>query len=409
MTGRSAIVVGGGIGGLAAAVALSRRGWKVEVLERADAFEEVGAGLSLWANALRALDELGLGGQVRGQALAETQAGIRDVSGRWLSRTDTGELTRRYGPLVMLHRADLLGILRRAVPSEALRPGIEVTGVGVDGEVVHGRGVARADLVVGADGIRSAVRRSVWPAAPEPRYAGYTAWRMIAALDGGPLGAGGETWGKGERFGLAPLPDGRLYGFGVANRPAGERAPGAELAELRRRFGRWHEPIPALLGAASEEDVLRNDIEELPPLRTYVSGHVALLGDAAHAMTPNLGQGAGQAIEDAVTLAVLLDAHPTVESALVAYDRERRPRTQMVARRSRLIGVAAQWESSLAVTLRSALLRATPGGATLRSLAPVLRWRPPAPPESGGADADRAQLGTSRRRRRRGPRRSARR
>lgn len=373
---RSAIVVGGGIGGLLTAAALVKRGWKVEVLERAAEFKEVGAGISLWANGLRALDEVGVGEAVREQALTETQAGIRDVSGRWLSRTDTEELARRFGPLVMLHRADLLDTLLRAVPAEVLRPGTEVIRVGADGEVEHSGGVSHADLVVGADGIRSTVRRSVWPGGPSPRYAGYTTWRLVAAPEGA-VDFGGESWGKGERFGIAPLPDGRVYCFAVANRPAGERVPGGELAEVRRRFGHWHDPIPALLNATAEEAVLRNDIEELPALPAFVSGRVALLGDAAHAMTPNLGQGAGLAMEDAVTLAALLDLHPTVEAALQAYDRDRRPRTQMIVRRSRRIGAIAQWGFAPAVALRGAFMRATPDGALWRSLAPVLNWTPP--------------------------------
>ncbi|MEU8118274.1 FAD-dependent monooxygenase [Spirillospora sp. NPDC049024] len=375
---RTAIVVGGGIGGLAAAVALTGRGWRVEILERAPEFREVGAGLSVWSNGVRALAALGVGEQVRTRAMSETQAGIRDSSGKWLSRTDTEEMTRRYGPLVMIHRADLLALLHEAASGAALRTGVTVKGVRAAGrhvEVAHDTGVARADLVVGADGIRSAVRRSLWPQAPEPRYAGYTAWRLLVD-PGARLRAGGESWGRGERMGLAPLPDGRIYMFGVAGTPAGERSPDGELAELRRRFAGWHDPIPALLDRADEDAVMRNDLYELPPLKTFVSGRTALLGDAAHAMTPNLGQGACQALEDAVTLAALLDRHPTVEAALDAYDRERRPRSQMIARRSRRVGAVAQWSRRPAVALRNRVMGLTPPSAMLRSLAPVLDWRP---------------------------------
>src|SRR5690242_7116913 len=174
-----AVIVGGGIGGLACALALGRRGWQAEVLERAPEFTEVGAGLSLWSNALRALDALGVGDSVRGRAVLEGQAGIRDPAGRWLARTDTAELARRYGPAAMLHRADLLGVLRGAVPAGVLRSGITVHQVQPDGTVLHSAGESRADLVVGADGIRSVVRASLWPEAAPPRYAGYTAWRMV--------------------------------------------------------------------------------------------------------------------------------------------------------------------------------------------------------------------------------------
>ncbi|MEU6658701.1 FAD-dependent monooxygenase [Streptomyces sp. NPDC046821] len=378
---RSAIVVGGGIGGLAAGVALTRRGWRVKVLERAATFGEVGAGLSLWPNGVRALDALGVGGQVREQALVEAQAGIRDTSGRWLSRTDAQELARRFGPVVMIHRARLLDILRAALPVGVLCANARVTGVGLrerraEVEFEHGTGASQADLLVAADGIDSTVRRSLWPQAPAPRYAGYTAWRLVVDT-GRRLSAGGESLGRGERVGIAPLADGRTYLFGVANAPEGQRNPGGELAEIRRRFGRWHDPIPQLLAAADDSAVMRHDIYELPPLASFVTGRAALLGDAAHAMTPNMGQGANQALEDAVTLAVLLDASPDVESGLAAYDRHRRPRTQLIARRSRWIGIAAQWHSAPAATLRDLMLRRTPGSTMLNALAPVLNWQPP--------------------------------
>ncbi|MFW6091438.1 MAG: FAD-dependent monooxygenase [Actinomycetota bacterium] len=379
MIERRAVVVGGGIGGLAAAVALGNRDWAVEVLERTPEFAEVGAGLSLWPNALRALDALGVGEQVRSKALEEGEAGIRDASGRWLSRTDTEELARRYGPLVMIHRADLLDTLREALTPTVLRPGTEVTGVRPAGgavEAVHRDGVAHADLVVGADGIHSAVRRSLWPAGLRPRYAGYTAWRMIAE-PGRRLDVGGETWGRGERFGIAPMADGRVYAFATAGVPDGRHSADGELAELRARFGEWHDPIPALLDATAPEAVLRHDIVDLPPLPTFVAGRVALLGDAAHAMTPNMGQGACQALEDAVALAAALDSHGTVPDALVAYDAERRPRTQWIARRSRQLGAVAQWRSAPAVAVRDTLMRIAPDGLLLRSLAPVLSWTPP--------------------------------
>lgn len=376
---RSAIVVGGGIGGLAAGVALARVGWRVRVLERATSFGELGAGLSLWPNGLRALDALGVADQVREQALVETRAGIRNSSGRWLSRTDTQELARRFGPVVMIHRARLFHILRAALPAAALCADTDVTGATLRGrrvEVGHSEGIARADLLVAADGIGSTVRRSLWPQAPAPRYAGYTTWRLVVAT-GRRLSDGGESWGRGERVGIAPLADGRTYLFCVANAPEGRRRPGNELAELYRRFGRWHDPIPPLLTAADEQAVIRHDVRALPPLPSFVTGRAVLLGDAAHAMTPNLGQGANQALEDAVTLGALLESPSDVESALAAYDLRRRPRTQRIARRSQRVGAAAQWRSTAATATRDLILRLTPDSAVLNALSPTLDWQPP--------------------------------
>lgn len=370
-----AIIVGGGIGGLAAAIALSRRNWEVSVLEQAPRISPVGSGLSIWPNGLRALDCLGVGEDVRSRALVDTEGGIRDTHGRWLSKTNTDEMARRYGSVVAIHRADLFEILHAALPPGTVRLGETVTDIAEDSTattVVHTSGVSRADLVVGADGIHSTIRRTLWPHAAAPRYAGYTAWRTIVRPGRWPR-SGGETWGRGGRFGIVPLVDGRIYVFAVANAPEEQRSTDSELAELRRRFGNWHDPIPALLDAIEPEAVLRHDIYELPSLKTFVRQRVALLGDAAHAMTPNLGQGANQALEDAVTLAEVVD-HEQTDLALTLYDQIRRPRTQSIALQSRRVGTLAQLTAPAAVLVRNTAMRLTPSRMILARLDPVLDW-----------------------------------
>ncbi|MFF8035645.1 FAD-dependent monooxygenase [Streptomyces sp. NPDC016626] len=381
MPQRAATVVGGGIGGLAAALALHRRGWHVEVLERAPEFTEIGAGISLWPNALRALEVLGLAGTVRSRGAVESAGAVRDHRGRRLSRTDNAEVERRFGrPLVVLHRADLLRALAEALPGDRLLPGSEVSAVRDDGGhpvVGHRGGESRPDLVVGADGLRSTVRRRLWPDAPGPRYAGYTAWRMVTRPLAEPPGEGTVTWGRGERFGCTVLPGGRMYCFATASLPPGTPSEPAEHAELLRRFGSWPDPVPALLAAVPEDAVLRHDLYDLPPLPSFVRGRVALLGDAAHAMTPNLGQGACQALEDAVVLAHCLDGTPDVAAALRSYDLLRRPRTQAVARRSARLGVIGQLSWPPAALLRDTAARLAPARLTLRAMTPVLGWTPP--------------------------------
>ncbi|MEV0461359.1 FAD-dependent monooxygenase [Nocardia tengchongensis] len=361
-----AVIVGGGIGGLATAIAFARRGWEIEVLERSARIAEVGAGLSLWPNALRALDALDLGDEIRSRAREEGSAGIRDSRGRWLSRTDIDAVRARYGSPIMMHRADLLDILRAAVPESAVHTGVSVSEVRADGAVVHSAGTSAGDLVVGADGIRSVVRRAVCGVV-EPRYSGYTAWRVVVT-PAEPVRDIGESWGRGERFGYAVLPDGRIYCFATADMPAG--TAGGGLGELRARFGSWHEPIPALLAAADESALLKHDIYDLPPLKTFVTERIALIGDAAHAMTPNLGQGGCQALEDAVVLARVA----AEDRDLTDYDQQRRPRTQMIVQRSRMIGAIGQLSSPVAVLARNALLRLTPPSAQFKSLAPILDW-----------------------------------
>ncbi len=375
---RSAIVVGGGIGGLAAAIVLVGRGWRVRVLERADAFGEVGAGISLWPNALRALDAIGVGAAVRRLGGPDLNGGIRHRSGRWLARTDNDAITSRFGAVMILHRADLLRALVEALPSSSLISSASVSSVlsTADSAVVtRGGSSIEADLVIGADGLNSVTRQCLFPKAPAPRYAGYTAWRFITRETVPTQGEAGESWGSGMRFGYAALPDGRVYCYATANLPP-DSPSSDELRELTSRFCDWHQPIPALLAAATPSDVLRHDIYDLPELPSFVSGRVALLGDAAHAMTPNLGQGACQALEDAATLASVLD-RDDIASALAQYDAARRRRTQVVARLSRRIGKVGQWSSFPAVAIRDGVMSLVPASVTTRSLASVLDWTPP--------------------------------
>jgi 2-polyprenyl-6-methoxyphenol hydroxylase-like FAD-dependent oxidoreductase len=375
---RSALIVGGGIGGLATAIALDRRGWRVEVCERAAEFTEIGAGLSLWPNALRALEALDVDLAERVQALGAVQGGggVRSSSGRWLARSSTDEIEQKFGlPLIVLHRADLVRALVEALPPEVLRPSTTVRALHDDGNgvvVEHDHGSRRVDLVVGADGLHSTVRHLRWPEAKPPRYAGYTAWRMITDVLPRPLTEGATVWGRGERFGFTSMPGGRSYCFGTATVPAGGTSPEGEWAQLNHRFRSWPDPIPTLLDSVPADRVLRHDIHDLPPLPSYVSGRVVLIGDAAHAMTPNLGQGACQALEDAVTLAACLDG----SDGLAHYDQQRRPRTQLIVRRSARLGTIGQLSWPPAAIARDLAARLTPGTAALRSMTPILNWKP---------------------------------
>ncbi|MEU8082017.1 FAD-dependent oxidoreductase [Micromonospora sp. NPDC049101] len=386
MNDSHAVVVGGGIGGLSAALALHRRGWRVTVLERAAELREVGAGLSLMANAVRGLDALGLGPALRRGGHGEAPGGIRDRHGRWLSRVDAAEMIRQLGTTALgVHRATLHRTLREALPASWLHTDAKVEHVesGPDHAEVRyqrpdGPHTLEADLVVGADGLRSRVRAQLWPRHPGPVYAGSTTWRAAIAFPH-PIPAA-ITWGPGAEFGMVPIGDGQLYWYGALNAPPGGRAPD-ELAILREHFGDWHAPIPALLAATPPDVVLRNDIHHLPvPLPSYVCGRVALLGDAAHPMTPNLGQGAGQAIEDAVVLgAVCADGAGGVPAALAAYDRQRRGRSQSVARASHVAGrLGQQLHNPIAFAARNTALRITPARVMLRSMARYADWRPPA-------------------------------
>jgi 2-polyprenyl-6-methoxyphenol hydroxylase-like FAD-dependent oxidoreductase len=390
MAPRTAIVVGGGIGGLATARALLRRGWTVTVLEQAPAFGAVGAGIVLAPNGARAMDWLGLGQQLRARGMAHGAAGIRAASGRWLLRTRVEDLQRRFGaPAFALHRADLHQLLVDASTAATLRTGHQVTSVsqGRDAATVRydgpdGPGTATAEVVVAADGVNSRLRATLFPDHPGPTYAGYRTWRGLLpapATPAIPIGAAAtETWGRGRRFGIVPLADGQLYWYATASLPS--RSPAEDgLADLAAAYRGWHAPIPQVLAATPPQALLRHDIYHLQtPLRRFAAGRVALLGDAAHALTPDLGQGACLALEDAVTLAVAIGGQADVPAALAAYDQARRARTQRLVRASWTAGRIAQWRNPLAAGLRDTLARLLPPSAYLRSMADTLGWTPPA-------------------------------
>jgi len=386
-------VIGAGIGGLAVAAGLQRAGADVTVLERAAQVRPVGSGLSLFGNGFTALDALGLGDAVRALAAPGgrgLQAGQRAPDGSWLSRTPSDAVDR----LGIVHRAELHRVLQ-----DALRPGTVRYGSPVEGLVPTALGVRLAgrtdppsDLAVAADGIHSRVRAS-WPGDPGLRYSGYSAWRGVTGRPVDLRGAAGETWGRGLRFGMAPLADGRVYWFAVATMPAG-----AEIADehgtVARLVAGWHAPIAELVAATPPDAVTRSDVHDLAgPVPTFRQQRCVLLGDAAHAMTPDLGQGANQALEDAATLTRLLAGTAAssvpdplaVDSALDGYDRLRRPRTQRIARRARALGAVAQAGGPMTARLRNGLMRLTPDRAAARTLVQLQAWQPPPASEPLGS------------------------
>ncbi|WP_430382102.1 FAD-dependent monooxygenase [Streptomyces sp. P10-4] len=381
--GGTAVVVGGGIGGLAAALGLRRIGWEVRVVERAAVLADAGAGISLHANGLRALDAVGVGQEVRAAARPQYTGGTRTPDGRWLSRMDGRLLERELGsPIVGIPRAVLHRLLRSALPAECLLVGATVRTLDLSDPdrvgVPVGDGVLDADLVVAADGVHSRLRGLLFPDHPGAVYGGST---VLRAVTEDPVEVRTDfelTWGAGAEFGHIGFTDGRAEWHAVLNAPAGVRHTDP-LGMLRGRFGGWHEPIPTLLAATRPEAVLHHDIHELvTPLPSFAAGRVALLGDAAHAMTPHLGQGACQALEDAATLAAALAGEPTVGAALTRYDAERRPRAQSVARAARQAGrMGQQLSHPLALAVRNTGLRLAPSRATMRAILRHADWTPP--------------------------------
>jgi FAD-dependent urate hydroxylase len=377
-----AIVVGGGIGGLSAAIALRRVGLEAAVFERAPGPREVGAGVGLWSNAVAVLRGLGLYEAVRGIG-AEIGGEARSWRGKRLFGNSADELRRRYGEAnLVVHRADLQEALLASLPEGTVRFGARCVAFTQDGDGVTTRFAdgweERGDVLVGADGLRSGMRATLLGDGP-PRYAGLTAWRGIAEGAGGfaPEGAGLNLWGRGTEFGLMNIGGGRAYWYATKNALEGAvESPAGRKAEVLELLRGWYAPTRAAVEATEEANILRTDIYDREPVQRWGEGRATLLGDAAHPMTPHLGQGACQAIEDAAVLADCLGGAGSPVAALRLYEARRAPRTADIVRRSRRTGRVLQLENPLLCDLRDALVGALPSSVLLRQMDPVVGHTP---------------------------------
>lgn len=382
----TAIVVGAGLGGLTTALALGRCGWDVRVLERSPAPRTTGAGIVLLANALRALEAAGAGEAARERGSVVYPGALKDGHGRGLVTVDASLIEERLAaPAMVFRRSELQEAITGCLTPGVVRYGARVAGIDPGGSespasvTLDDGERLTADLLVGADGVRGVSRAVVVPDAPEPAYVGSSTWLAITRVPR--VTASSQAWGPGGEFGVLPFSDGRVYWYATQVRPAGGASDdGARhLAEAREIFSGWHDPIGEVLAATTPDQVQRVDLYALPrPVRTMVRGRAALVGDAAHAMPPNVGQGGASSIEDAVVLAASVSAADTVAAGLREYDDARRPRTARILRTAWAAArFGEQLRNPLAVAARNTLLRALPSRAYLDGMRRFTNWRPP--------------------------------
>jgi 2-polyprenyl-6-methoxyphenol hydroxylase-like FAD-dependent oxidoreductase len=369
-------IIGGGIGGLAAAVALRRVGIESIVIEQVTEIREVGAGLSIWPNAVNAIRELGLEAAVMASASVVEQNVTRTRSGRLIARTALSPFSREAGaPCLCIHRATLQKLLLDALPPAAVVTGARCSGFEDSEAILEGGERLKADVLVGADGISSVVRDGLH-GKQAPRYAGYTCWRGIRQ-DNGVLPDKGALLviGGGSQFGVWPCGSGQLYWFLTKNALPGTRRSKAEVFALCRD---WAAPVAEIIEETPADAILQNDIVDRPPLPWWGRGNVTLLGDAAHASTPNLGQGACQALEDAVSLAYCLSETSAIEPALRKYEGLRIRRASRIVRDSWQAGKALQLDSPALESFRNWLMGTWLGRRLeVRALQSILTYRPP--------------------------------
>ena len=369
------LVAGAGVAGLSTAIALTEAGHRVTISERAGELREVGAALSLWPNALAALDTLGVGDAVRAIGVAAPTDAIRSTSGQVLVELDHAAVTRAMGgeeSIVLRSGLQEVLLMRARQMGVEIRLGQRVDKVhALPSRVIVGEGddASSYDAVVGADGINSEVRRAV-----VTRGALRDCHRLARRALITDTGLVKEAWltvGVGLQVIASPAPEGMIYW--AADAPEGGGSP-TDL--LRRHFGDWHDPIPQLIEVTPADAWLVDRIYDWPKPDTYCRGRLLLVGDAAHPMTPDLGQGACQAIEDAAVLSAIARARPTLGPVELfqRLERIRLPRVRRIVRDSYWIGRLALLDSPLAARARDLVTRITPdavSNAQLKSSASV--------------------------------------
>ncbi len=360
------IILGGGIAGLTTAIALKQMGIDATIFEAAPTFKPVGAGLVLAANAIKAYRHLGIAEKIiaKGHALSTLQ--ILHQKGKVLTSADAVAISKKYDlHNFAIHRAALHETLLAELDAKQLIAnkkaiGFERLSGGKIELFFEDKSTYITDYVIVADGIHSAVQQQLLPDS-KPRYAGYTCWRAVMDNPGLHLKTATETWGRGSRFGIVPLANDKIYWFACVNAPQNDAVNrNVKVTDLQRIFQNFHHPIPTILANTKEQELIWNDIIDLQPISQFAFGNIVLIGDAAHATTPNLGQGACQAIEDAVILADELKKHPAPSAAFAAFEKRRMARTHYIVNTSWRMGQIAQWSNPFLVALRNTLFRLIP-------------------------------------------------
>jgi 2-polyprenyl-6-methoxyphenol hydroxylase-like FAD-dependent oxidoreductase len=376
MKHQTVTIIGGGIAGLATAIALKKIGLEAQVFEASTQIKPVGAGLGLGSNAMKAFDALGIYNEILEKGRTLSSFSIYDHEGTSISKTDFDPLSN-IGNFT-IHRASLHELLLSKLDSSTIHLGkrvkqFETIDFGIKLLFEDGTSHTTNYLIV-ADGIHSVVRQQLIPHS-KMRYAGYTCWRSVIKDETLSITETSETWGSNGRFGIVPLSNGQVYWFACVNAEVNnKRYKSFQVEDLIQHFEKYHNPIPTILKLSENKDLIQHDIYDIEPLKQFAYGRMVLIGDAAHATTPNMGQGACQAIEDAVVLAKCMAQNDNFEEAFQSFEKRRLDRTKWVIETSNSIGKIAQLENEVLIGFRNIILRSLPkfiGNGQLRKIEKV--------------------------------------
>jgi 2-polyprenyl-6-methoxyphenol hydroxylase-like FAD-dependent oxidoreductase len=373
------IINGGGICGLTTAIALQNLGFEIEIYEVAAAFKAVGAGLVLSANALEALKAIGILASVTNVGNNIEHFYIKSDKGGVLSETNSPKVVVSANSAVRtisIHRADLhqvlLDQLNDSVKLFTKKKAIGFNSIDNKVELVFEDGTkTTGDYLLACDGIHSNIRKQLVPNI-SIRYAGYTCWRGVLEhnIENFDTTFATETWGKNGRFGVVPLTKNRIYWFACINSKKAENEfyKTYSIQQLQENYKEYHFPISEALLLTKQENIFWDDISDFKPLKKLAFGNVLLMGDAGHATTPNMGQGACQAIEDAAILKLCFKKETTIEIAFESFEQLRLPRTTQIVNNSWTFGKLAQISNGLGINMRNFMIKHTPESVTKKQI-----------------------------------------
>ena len=368
--GDRALIVGGGLGGISTALALRRRGFDVALFERGPRFMEVGAGLGIWMNGMRAMQELGLAEALVAAGSPNEFVEIRSHRGPQLLELKVGELARKYSvrPPLMIKRPELMGVLAEALEDGIARFGATCVGYEQDDSGVTARfedgSEERGAILVAADGLTSGLRATAVPGV-EPEYQGYHYLRALVERESPfPKERFVFIWGPGDRFGFSDVGGGSTYWFCVVMAPNENMGVGEDpKQEGLGRYGNFPDYVGELIESTPAEAISRVDIKALKPMESWSDGRVVLIGDAAHATAPTGGRGAGEALEDSVVLADCLGGPEgladgeRVRSAIRRFEERRRPETTKVQKEAQRNSKIGSWSNPVATRMRDQIIK----------------------------------------------------
>jgi 2-polyprenyl-6-methoxyphenol hydroxylase-like FAD-dependent oxidoreductase len=371
------LILGGGIAGLTTAIALHRKQLDFMVYEAVSEIKGIGSGITLAGNAMRALEQINIADDVKARGHLITSMIIQDERGKPVSAMDTERLIREHGMYnVAIHRGALHQALLNSIPEGKVQTKKKATGCYETHESVvvkfEDGTEEKGSAVIVADGIHSAIRQQLLPKSA-PRYSGYTCWRGIVHNEWSFNRVAVETWGPAGRIGYVPIGNSQVYWFACKNAPPkDERMKHMSIADLAKNFEGYAHPVQEIISKTPSENLIWSDIEDLEPISKFAFNRVLLISDAAHATTPNLGQGACLGIEDAIAVAEELSRHSDSVAAFKSFEERRLKRAHFIVNTSYRIGKIAQVENKVLAAIRNFVFRLTPASVNEKQLARVL-------------------------------------